>query len=219
MGLAVPRTRRFDVVCFDLDGTLLRGTTIALFTAERLGRTGELVELEERYIADASARWFDGLPLARVEGWLEEAPWISGIDETVNILKKHGLRVILGTLTWRFAAEVLRERHGFDAISGTEMGVTGGRLTGRVARYFDEHDKLRFVEDYCRGLGVPMSRCAAVGDSRSDVPLFGEAGLAIALNATPTARAAADLAVDTDDLRDVLPALLAPRATGGAAGR
>ena len=207
------------MVCFDLDGTLLRGTTIALFTAERLGRTGELLELEEHYIADASAPWFESLPLTRVEGWLEEAPWIAGIDTAVNVLKKHGFRVILGTLTWRFAAEALRKRHRFDAVSGTEMGITEGRLTGRVTRHFDEHDKLRFVEDYCRGLDVPMSRCAAVGDSRSDVPLFRAAGLTVALNATPVARAAADLAMDTDDLCDVLPALLAPRATGGTAGR
>lgn len=65
------------MVCFDLDGTLLRDTTVSLFTAERLGRTGELLGLEERYAAgeipnaataDASARWFEDVPLAEVEG-------------------------------------------------------------------------------------------------------------------------------------------------------
>lgn len=47
VGLVGRHARRFDVVCFDLDGTLLRGTTVSLFAAERLGRTGELIELEE----------------------------------------------------------------------------------------------------------------------------------------------------------------------------
>jgi phosphoserine phosphatase len=50
---------------------------------------------------------------------------------------------------------------------------------------------------------------AAVGDSRSDVPLFERVGMSIALNATPDARAAATHALDTEDLRDVL-ALLQP---------
>lgn len=214
--MSTERVRPFDVVCFDLDGTLLRGTTVSLVTAGCVGKTGELSELERRYatgeipnsaVADASARWFEGVPLAEVEGWLEGAPWIGGIAETVGVLKGRGVRVVVGTVTWRFAAEALRKKYGFDAVSGTEMGSAGGELSGRVSRYFDEHDKLRFVEDYCRSLGVPMSRCAAVGDSRSDVPLFGAAGLAIAVNATPEAKTAADLALDTEDLSSVLGAI------------
>ena len=87
MGLDGPQKRPYDVVCFDLDGTLLRGTTVSLFTAERLGKTGELLEPEERYaaggipnaaIADASARRFEGIPVREVEGWLGEAPWSLG---------------------------------------------------------------------------------------------------------------------------------------------
>jgi phosphoserine phosphatase len=39
------------------------------------------------------------------------------------------------------------------------------------------------------------------------VPLFAEVGLAIALNATPAARAAAHVSVDGTDLRAVLPVL------------
>jgi phosphoserine phosphatase len=217
------KVRKFEVVCFDLDGTLLRGTTVSLFTAGRLGKEGELLELERRYaageisnatIAEASARWFAGVPLAEVAGWLQEAPWIEGIAETVHALKERGLRVVLATVTWRFAAEVLRDEHGFDAACGTEMDVVGGRLTGRVSRHFDEHDKLRFVEGYCRRRKVPMSRCVAVGDSRSDVPLFRKAGLAIAVNATPDVRIAADLDVDTEDISSVLRAVF-PRVPGG----
>jgi phosphoserine phosphatase len=76
-----------------------------------------------------------------------------------------------------------------------------------VARYFDEHDKLCFVEKWCADNGYSMSQVAAVGDSRSDVPLFGSVGLSIALNATPDARRAAMHAFETDDLRDLLPLL------------
>jgi phosphoserine phosphatase len=48
-----------------------------------------------------------------------------------------------------------------------------------------------------------------VGDSRLDVPLFSRVGYAIALNATPDARAAAHSCLDTEDLTDVLKLLVA----------
>jgi len=54
---------------------------------------------------------------------------------------------------------------------------------------------------------VDTRRCAAVGDGRSDVPLFADVGLAAAFNAAPSARAAAHVAVDGADLRAVLPPL------------
>ncbi len=48
---------------------------------------------------------------------------------------------------------------------------------------------------------------AAVGDSRSDLPLFGAVGLAIAFNAAPAVKAAAAHTVDGHDLTAILPYL------------
>jgi phosphoserine phosphatase len=58
-------------------------------------------------------------------------------------------------------------------------------------------------------LGVDLRRCVAVGDGRSDLPLFATVGLTTAFNATPAARAAAHVQVDTTDLRAVLPHIAA----------
>ena len=54
---------------------------------------------------------------------------------------------------------------------------------------------------------MTLDRCAAVGDSLSDLPLFAEVGLAVAFNATERARAIADVDVTGRDLRAVLPFL------------
>jgi phosphoserine phosphatase len=205
----------FPVVVFDLDGTLLRGTTVSLL-AQWLGRGEEIEELERAFhaheisnsvVADTSAAWFAGQRTADVWRVLAEGPWIDGMAETLDALADADVSLLLGTITWNFAAEMLRERHGFAAISGTEMLVADGILSGVVSRYFDEHDKLGFVEEWCADNGYSMSQVAAVGDSRSDVPLFGSVGLSIALNATPDARRAAMHAFETDDLRDLLPLL------------
>jgi phosphoserine phosphatase len=66
------------------------------------------------------------------------------------------------------------------------------------------------IEEWCREHGHSLAEVTAVGDSRSDVPLFEQAGYAIALNATADARALADVAVDTDQLSAVLDRLLDP---------
>jgi phosphoserine phosphatase len=66
---------RWPVVFFDLDGTLLRGTSVSVLTADWLGRGGALDELERRYrdglisnavVAETSASWFAGRTLAEV---------------------------------------------------------------------------------------------------------------------------------------------------------
>jgi len=211
---------RYPVVVFDLDGTLLRGTTVSLLLAEYLGHTETFDELERsfaageisnRAIADASARCYAGRTTSEIRSVLAAASWIDGIDETVRTLAETGTHVLLATITWRLAAELLQERHGFTSVSGTELQITNGVVGDVVSRYFDEHDKVRFVEEWCAQNGYSMSQVAAIGDSRSDVPLFRRVGMSIALNATPDARAVATHVLDTEDLRDVLALLMADR--------
>jgi phosphoserine phosphatase len=204
---------RYPVVVFDLDGTLLRGTTVSMLLAQWLGKTSEISELEQAFraheisnsvVADTTAAWLAGRSMAEAWRVLDDGPWIEGMAETLLTLNGAGTNLLLGTITWRFAAEMLRDRHGFAAISGTEMPVADGVLSGVVGRHFDEHDKPRFVQQWCTQNGYSMSEVAAVGDSRSDVPLFRRAGMSIALNATPDARGVATHALNTEDLRDVL---------------
>ncbi len=201
------------MVVFDLDGTLLRGTTVSLVLAQWLGREGEVSELEQAFqaheisnsvVADTSAGWLAGKSVAETWQVLAKGPWINGMAETFQALAAARVSVLLGTITWRFAAEMLRERYRLCAVSGTEMHTSNGTLSGVVSRYFDDHDKVRFVEQWCGQRGYSMSEVAAIGDSRSDIPLFDRAAVSIALNATADARAVATHVLDTDDLRDVL---------------
>jgi phosphoserine phosphatase len=79
----------------------------------------------------------------------------------------------------------------------------GGRYTGRVAEHLDEYGK----RDFALAQGAAPERCAAVGDSRSDLPLFAAVGTSIGFNAAPAARAVATHLVDGGDLRAILPLL------------
>jgi phosphoserine phosphatase len=209
----VPVCGAYPVVVFDLDGTLLRGTTVSLMLARWLGHEEEMSQLEEafhageisnRVVADATASWLAGQSTADAWRVLAKGSWIAGMAETFQTLAEARVNLLLGTITWSFIAERLSDSYGFAAFGGTEMHVTDGVVSGWVTRYFDEQDKLRFVRRWCYRNGFSMGEVAAIGDSRSDVPLFRHTGTSIALNATPDARAIASHVLDTDDLRNVL---------------
>ena len=182
--------------------------------ADRFGQGERMAELERRYaageisnsaVAEEQARGYRGVPLPRVVEELGDIACIDGIDATLAALRERGIVSLLGTVTWSFAAEEFGRRHGFAAVSGTEVDLDpGGVPTGGVKRHFDEWDKLEFVASYCEGNGIDLGECIAVGDSRSDIPLFEAVGISIALNATSQAREAASIAIDTENLTDIL---------------
>lgn len=95
------------------------------------------------------------------------------------------------------------------ALCGPSLEVLEGRFTGEVAAHFDEYMKRDYALAAAAHLGLEPKSCAAIGDSRSDVPLFECVGLAVAYNATPAARAIARVSVHADDLRALLPHLAA----------
>jgi phosphoserine phosphatase len=202
------------LACFDLDGTLVRGTSVSRHLADRFGQGEAMDEMERRYaageisnavVAEEQARAFRGVPLPRIVGELDDIACIGGIDATLSALRGWGIESVLGTVTWTFAAEEFGRRHGFLAVSGTEVELDAeGVPTGAVSRNFDEWDKREFVATYCAENGIDLAECIAIGDSRSDVPLFGAVGFSIALNATPQAREAASVAIDAEDLTDIL---------------
>jgi phosphoserine phosphatase len=113
---------------------------------------------------------------------------------------------LVTTVTWKFAAEFFQDRYGLDAVSGCEMEEDeNGILQGKVKKHFEAEEKIDFLQSFCLPRGIDLEQCVAVGDSRSDIPLFGKVGLAIALNATADAEAAAHVALRTADLRDIIP--------------
>ncbi|MEQ0565128.1 haloacid dehalogenase-like hydrolase [Amycolatopsis sp. NEAU-NG30] len=204
------------LVCFDVDGTLVPGTSSGAWLAEALGHAAENRAAEAEYAAgrmtnqEASvvdARGWAGHTEAEVEDRLASLPLVDGIAETVAWCHGHRLRPVLTTLAWAPVGRMLAARFGFAAFCGPVPGVDGDRYTGDVAQHLDEYGKRDFALAQARSHGVAPQRCVAVGDSRSDLPLFAAVGTSVAFNAAPAARAAATHVVDSGDLRAILPLL------------
>ena len=103
-------------VFFDLEGTLLRGTSVSAAMAEWLGRAGELDALERDYaagrvsnaeIASASAPWFAGVAVADAGEALAGLSRIDGIEDVVRALPF----CAIATVTWSWAAKWVACRH------------------------------------------------------------------------------------------------------------
>ncbi len=200
------------LVCFDVDGTLVPGTSSCAWVAAALGHEAELVAAEAAYgegrltnqeASIIDARGWAGHTEDEVLARLETLPLVAGIGETVAWCREHDLRPILTTLAWTPVGRLLARRFGFAAYCGPVPEAVGGRYTGEVAEHLDEYGK----RDFALAQGFAPERCAAVGDSRSDLPLFAAVGMSIGFNAAPDARAVATHLVDGDDLRAVLPLL------------
>jgi len=207
-------SRKWAVVAVDLDGTLIHGTTASLHLADWIGHRAVIEELERRFsggeidsadVADGDAPYYSGRSIAEVAGAMARVPCIDDIHEGVAQLAARGVDALLCTVGWTFAAQCVADRFGFSAVSGTVMHVDGdGVLAGRVARYFEPEDKVVFLRDYCEARDLSLSQVVAIGDGRSDLPMFDAAGFSVGLNPSPAARAAASASVDSHSFLDAL---------------
>jgi phosphoserine phosphatase len=214
LGTGVGSAQKWAVVAVDLDGTLIHGTTASLHLGEWIGHRAVIEELERRFaageirsgdVADGDAPYYRGRSIAEVAEAMAGTPCIDDIREGVEQLASRGVDAVLCTVGWSFAAQCIADRFGFSAVSGTVMRVDGdGILAGRVARYFEPEDKVSFLRDYCASRDLDMNQVVAIGDGRSDLPMFDAAGFSVGLNPSSAARAAASVSVDTHSFLDAL---------------
>lgn len=205
------------LVSFDLDGTLFPDTTSGSELARLLGHLDQMRDLEARYarseisnadVARADAQAYKGRSVEELQKAVLAIPLISGFKETVHYLRVHNIHLLIVTLAWSFVARTLVERYGLDGCAGPVLEESDGQFTGKVEKDFEDFDKPLFVQAYAEQRGFSLSQCVAIGDSRSDIPMFRKVGVAIALNATGQARGEADFSIDTKDLTEILPLIV-----------
>jgi len=200
---------------FDLDGTLVYGTTVLLHLGSKLGEVEfvqslvsgyESYKFTNREVSTAAAsKLFGGKHKDDLIKLLDDIPSLDKIQETVHILKSHEIRSVVASVTFGFASEWFAKRFGFDGSSGIELAVdSDGNYTGEVAEHFDELDKRKFMIKQCRDMAISTSEVFYIGDSRSDIPTFGLVGFSIALNANAPARAAASRAINSRSLLEAV---------------
>lgn len=176
---------------FDMDGTLLAGTTACLQVAAALGGEADLVELERRFaggeldtrgFAVAICDLWPDLEPQIVADAFASSPWLAGMDEVCADIRRRGERSAVVTMSPDFFAVHLLER-GFDEVVASRFPPLPFSYPLDPAGILAPADKVRIVEELCARHSVDPGRCVAYGDSMSDAPLFGWLGATVAVNA------------------------------------
>lgn len=217
--------RRYDLVAFDVDGTLIEhpaGKIVwEVLTEAFTGDDGRNRERMERYhrgeltyagwvgedVDDWRRAGAGRAELVRAFGKLR---LVDGARETMAALQAEGahLAVISGTLD--LLLDTLFPSHPFDEVYSNRIHFDEeGRIVGATATPFDGAGKAEALRAIAEREGFPLERTAFVGDHRNDVEAAREAGFAIAFNPkSAELEAVADAVVRARDLRAVLPYLV-----------
>jgi phosphoserine phosphatase len=214
--------RRYDLVCFDVDGTLVEHAEEKVIWQVLTRRfVGDDAPNEHRYLAYKSGRisyadWvaLDGGDWQRcgatreqiVASLTSELRLVGGARETLATLKRRGVKLAVISGTLDIALDTLFPDHPFDDVfcNRIEFGADGA-ISGWQATPYDMEGKAEALRLIAAREGVPLARCAFVGDHLNDLAAARAAGLAIAFNPkSPELEAAANVVLRGPDLRVIL---------------
>jgi phosphoserine phosphatase len=216
MGSSFP----WRLVTVDIDGTLTlthgwREVAVAFGRLPAYERTHRRINANEVGEDEHLAELLDiatGHAVAEVEEVLARTPKLVGIAEGVARLHEEGAHAALLTHNPDYVVDWYRRAFGFDDAEGVKaQAVVSGRIGPPVNV---RADKVGGMRSLLSRLDLPAARAVHVGDSWPDAEVFRIVGGGVALNSSSArVNAAADLAITTNDFRDVVDALarLAPR--------
>ena len=219
---------KYKAVGFDVDGTLVKNVSYCWQTFhERFGVSDKVRSILRR-------RYQEGRITYREWGSKEVAVWrelgvtrkdftkvinsmrlTDGVAEVLAVLRRTGRYLFILSGTIRMVLEQLLPNYDtlFDLVAVSDIhfdeeGRPVGFNPGHPLRN-ERENKLLELRSLCRGLQMDVSQVAFVGDNENDAEVLRAVGLGIAFCPKSTSvRAAADVVVDSADLRNVLPHIL-----------
>jgi phosphoserine phosphatase len=216
--------RAYDLVAFDVDGTLVEapdGRIVWEILHERFGTGADdnAANFHE-YVAGrlSYADWV----AKDIGGWREAGArreelveamrtlrLVDGARETLSALAADGCRLIVISGTLDLLLATVWPDHPFDEIYANHIGFDDdGRIAHWRATPFDMEGKASALRAVAMREGLPLTRCAFVGDSVNDTWIARAAGFSVAFNPKcEEFERAASVVVRSSDLRDILPHL------------
>jgi phosphoserine phosphatase len=200
---------------FDMDGTLLHGTSAPVVLAAVLGEREALAVLEDRFLSGTAtaqpfarelhAMWGIVAPELAQQAFAA-APLVANIREVLADIRRRDERACLITMSPDYFAEQFLD-FGFDAVFASRFPRDAQTPLDETAILTPEH-KPRLAARFCAPHGLTMQDAIAYGDSMSDVFLFDEVGVRVSVNGDHHLAERSDIAVVGTDL---LPAYRAAR--------
>ncbi|MBN1221801.1 MAG: HAD family phosphatase [Candidatus Aminicenantes bacterium] len=210
---------RYDLLVFDIDGTITRHVSSWQFLHEKLGQWDDNAiryqnlfltgKISYRRFCKLDAAHWKGLNAERLTGLFQEIPYAKNAARAVHILKENGYTLAAISTGIQFIVDRIKKELAFDYTIGNRLKVRKGKLTGGVTINVSHLGKGRILREVMQRFHVPPSKSIVIGDSVGDLPMMKMAGYAIAFNTSSSAlREAADYCCRSDDFMEVCDKIL-----------
>jgi phosphoserine phosphatase len=195
---------------FDMDGTLMRGSSASLEIARELGLEEEFRALDadlatgvidSRGYAERAFLMWEVLNERQVANAFLNAPWLRGIREVWADIRARGEYCAVISLSPSFFVGRLLEWGAHEARASVFPAVPFSGAELDLAGILLPESKVTVADELCARFGVGREDCVAYGDSMSDAPLFTVLPTTVAVNADHHVSGLATFAYAGDDLR------------------
>jgi phosphoserine phosphatase len=217
--LAVVANRLF---VFDMDGTLLIGTTACFEIAKVSGTLDQLHILEKKFAAGEIDAFCFAQSIGALWGMVDEqvvrtafeaTPKLTNIRAVTDLIRRGGGKSCLITMSPDFYANLFYE-YGFDFIGASRFPRSANEEVRRE-NILSPKDKAAIVREWCDQLGFDLNGCVAFGDSVSDYLLFKELKHTVSINADSTLRSLAQYHYEGSDLHEAFLSVCQALVNGG----
>lgn len=208
---------KYDLACFDMDGTLTNIRSTWKWIHQCLGTENEqgykdFVNqkiTEEEFMRSDISTWKSVKPDLCMQDLVkifQQTPLVEGIQETVASLQDCGMRCVIVSGGIDIAARMLANEFGFDDCVADSLKIDdNGKLTGEGVKIVDLADKGVWVRKYIERYGTTPEKTVSIGNSFTDIPMFKNSGLSIAFNPLDEyTSAAATYTVRSQNISDIL---------------
>ncbi|UCE14309.1 MAG: HAD-IB family phosphatase [Candidatus Heimdallarchaeota archaeon] len=201
------------IIVFDMDGVLVNIRSSWLFVHEKLGVNSvknfykyQNKEIDYQEFMRRDITLWGPRTIDEIRNILKTVPLMEGIEDTLPELKRRGYLLAILTAGISLLAERLHEQFSFHYVYANRLCESQGVLTGKGEVVVELMSKGSFLELFLLSKGIERKNCIVIGDSQFDVPMFSVAGFSIAFNTSDElVRKAADVSVESQDLRELLP--------------
>jgi phosphoserine phosphatase len=211
--------KRYKLVVFDMDGTLLRNRTIFVF-AEKKGFMSDLL----RIINDnKKASYEKTIEIAKLLKNMDSRelleiyrgiPLQDHAEYVINELRDQKIKTAIATNSYSFVANDLKNRLNIDYAYANDLVIKDNIVTGEIMihnkdakRKFDDCKqysicKSDVLDQLSKKLMINHDEMISIGDGKIDICMIKKAGLGIAFNTSEEVKKHAN--ISTNDLSLIL---------------